>query len=131
MEVSTKLLALYPASYSWNSCWFFCIEYGIIYFHGYGVLGEEWRLVNGVLWFSRIWIWMVISTDPNNIHLAGKLGKDQWKQPLINITFHNVNIICSFLFNHIYFKGLLDILGASNTSLAYFLHKHSQTSSYV
>ena len=45
--------------------------------------------------------------------------------------FYNVNIICPFLFNHIYFKGLLDILGASNTSLAYFLHKHSQTSSYL
>ena len=98
MEVSTKLLAFYPASYSWNRCWFFCFEYGIIYFYGYGVLGEEWRLVDGVLWSSRIWIWMVISTDPNNIHLAGTLGRTTIDTRL---TVYNLNIISSFLFESI------------------------------
>ena len=93
MEVSTQLLALYTAPHSWNRCWFFCSKHGIIYIYWYGMLGKEWRLVNGILRSDRIWIWMVISTDPSNIHLAGKFWERVYqlqslKPAIINVTSH-------------------------------------------
>ena len=71
MEMSTTPLAANRAGNPWNYLWDIFADPGFTYIFDHGLLGYEWWLVNGVLWYCWIWIRVAYFAVSCGFYFAG------------------------------------------------------------